>query len=43
MSTAKEWRLTPDAWYNATRAARAMMIATCIMESRIEAVVYGDK
>ena len=36
MNTAREWRLNPDAWYGATRAARAMMIATSIMRMRID-------
>lgn len=36
MSTAREWGLTPDQWYTATRAARAMMIATSIMRIRVD-------
>jgi hypothetical protein len=44
MTTALEWRLTPDQWYEATRAARAMMIATSIMKARIEnAVLDANK
>ena len=36
MNAAREWGLTPDQWYAATRAARAMMIATSIMRMRID-------
>jgi hypothetical protein len=36
MATARDWGMTPDQWYAATRAARAMMIATSIMRVRVE-------
>jgi hypothetical protein len=42
MTTAREWGLTPDQWYQATRAARAMMIATSIMRARVDSEMIAD-
>jgi len=42
MNAAREWGLTPDQWYAATRAARAMMIATSIMRIRLENAVIDN-
>lgn len=42
MNTAHDWYLTPDQWYQSSRAARAMMIATSIMRVRIDNEMVND-
>jgi hypothetical protein len=42
MSAALEWGLAPGEWYSASRAERAMMIATSAAKAQIESAVMND-
>lgn len=42
MDAALMWGKDPDTWYQTSRAARAMMIATCAMKARVESVVLNN-